>query len=214
MVACDSAVSAVNIFGFVDEADRGAGFQAGLVRKDGTARPSLSTFRDAIGAGCAGAQVSWSPSKGVVGAGVTFSDSSPKPAKQSAWNTSVTAGEDATARLGLFKVKTTGSRCTPGQVDVLQLFSGKGSATQERILDGEFAVNGGYSPLLQLDKQALAPGCYFYATVLTAAMNLDRQSMFVSDGFLAGPASKPAAKPAPAANKTAKKAKPKKKKKR
>ena len=45
-VACDPAISAVNIFGFVDESDRGAGFQAGLVRKDGTPRASLNSFRD------------------------------------------------------------------------------------------------------------------------------------------------------------------------
>src|SRR6185436_16252027 len=30
LVACDPAVAAVNIFGFFDESDRGAGFQAGL----------------------------------------------------------------------------------------------------------------------------------------------------------------------------------------
>jgi len=191
LVACDPAVAAVNIFGFFDESDRGAGFQAGLYRKDGTPRPSLSSFSDAIAGGCAGKQVGWSPATGVVGAGAKFNDSSPKPAKQTAWNTSVTASEDATARIGLFKVKTqTGGRCTPGRVDVVQIFSGKGSATQERILDGEFAVKAGYTPLLQLDKRPLPTGCYFYAAVLRAAMNLDRQSTFVSKGFQAGPASK------------------------
>jgi hypothetical protein len=202
LVACDPAVAAVNIFGFFDESDRGAGFQAGLYRKDGTARPSLSSFSDAIAGGCIGTRVAWSPAAGVVGAGVTFNDSSPKPAKQKAWNTSVTAGEDATARIGLFRVRNvSGNRCAPGPVDVLQTVSGKRSATQERILDGEFAVKAGYTPLLQLDKQALASGCYFYAAVLTAAMNSGRQSTFDSKGFLAGPAAKPTAKPAKAPTK-------------
>ena len=195
LVACDPAVAAVNIFGFFDESDRGAGFQAGLYRKDGTPRPSLSAFTDAIAGGCSGGQVAWAPAAGVVGAGAKFNDSSPKRARQTAWNTSVTAGEDSVAKIGLFKVKNqTGSRCTPGRVDFLQIFSGKGSATQERILDGEFTVKAGYTPLLQLDKQALASGCYFYAAVLTAAMNSTRQSTFVSKGFLAGPVSKAAAK--------------------
>lgn len=208
LVACDPAVAAVNIFGFFDESDRGAGFQAGLYRKDGTPRPSLSSFSDAIAGGCSGGQVAWTPATRVVGAGAKFNDSSPKPARQTAWNTSLTASEDAAAKVGLFKVKNqTGTRCTPGPVDVAQIFSGKGSVTQERILEGEFTVKAGYTPLLQLDKRALVTGCYFYAAVLTAALNLDRQSTFVSKGFLAGPASKPPS----AAQKAAKKPKLKKK---
>ncbi len=53
LVACDPAISAVNLFGFVDAGDL-AGFQAGLVRKDGTPRASLNTFRDGVAAGCRG----------------------------------------------------------------------------------------------------------------------------------------------------------------
>ena len=187
LVACDPAISAVNIFGFVDESDRGAGFQAGLVRKDGTARPSLNTFRDAIAGGCSGGQVNWSPATGVVGAGSKFSDSSPKPAKQKAWQASATAAEDARAHVGLFKVKNqSGARCTPGRVDFFQIFGG-GSAQHDLVFDDEFEVKAGFTPLLQLEKKELASGCYFYAMVLEAVMNADRQTTFMSKGFLAGP---------------------------
>ena len=194
-VACDPAVASVSIFGFYDEGDRGAGFQAGLYRKDGTPRPSLNAFRDAIAAGCFGGRKSWSPARGVVGAGATFNDASPKPARQTAWNVRATASEDATARVGLFKVRNpVAGRCTPGRVDVLRLFS-KGSASHELILDDEFDVKAGFTPLLQLGKRPLATGCYFYAAVLTAALNLDRQTTFVSKGFLAGPVVKHGSRP-------------------
>ena len=206
MVACDPAVASVSIFGFYDESDRGAGFQAGLYRKDGTPRPSLNAFRDAIAAGCFGGRTSWSPARGVVGAGATFNDASPKPARQTAWNVRATASEDATARVGLFKVRNPSARrCTPGRVDVLRIFS-KGSASHELILDDEFDVKAGFTPLLQLGKRPLATGCYFYAAVLTAALNLDRQTTFVSKGFLAGPVVKHGSgpKPAPAKSKVKK----------
>lgn len=190
LVACDPAVESFSIFGFWDEADRGAGFQAGLVRRDGTARPSLSTFRDAIAAGCTGGSVNWSPTTNVVGATATFTDSSPKPAKQKAWQASATATEDAVAHFGLFKVKNqSGRRCTPGRVDFLQIF-GTSPKGVELVSDDELPVKAGFTPLLKLEARTLATGCYFYAMVLEAVMNPERTSSFVSKGFLAGPAKK------------------------
>jgi hypothetical protein len=195
IVACDPAIESFSIFGFHDEGDRGAGFQAGLVRKDGTPRASLITFRDAIAAGCTGSTVNWSPTKSVVGAAASFNDASPKPAKQKAWQVQTTAGEDATARVGLFKVKNaTATRCTPGRIDVLQIF-GTQSGNAQLVFDDEFDVKAGYTPLLQLDKKTLKTGCYFYAVILEAAMNDQRTSTFSSKAFRAGPAAKPA-KPA------------------
>jgi hypothetical protein len=177
LVACDSSISAVNLFGFVDEGDLG-GFQAGLVRKDGTPRASLNAFRDGIAAGCTGGQASWSPATGVVGAGAKFNDSSPKPVKQTAWNANATAAEDAHAHLGLFKVKNpTGKPCA----------SSKGAAGGEVILESDFEVKAGYTPLLQLQKKALASGCYVFALTLQAAMNEERQSTYTSKAFAAGP---------------------------
>ena len=179
LVACDPAISAVNLFGFVDAGDL-AGFQAGLVRKDGTPRASLNTFRDGVAAGCSGSRVAWSPAKGVVGAGAKFNDSSPKPVKQKAWNANATAAEDAHAQLALFKVTSTTKRCT----------AGKGAADRVLVLKGDFEVKAGYTPLLQLPKKALASGCYVFALTLEAAMNENRRSTYLSKAFLAGPAAK------------------------
>jgi len=67
--ACDPDVAAVNLFGFRDDALR-TGFQAGLVRADGTPRPSLTEVQDAIAASaCTTVGGSrWRPTRSVLGA--------------------------------------------------------------------------------------------------------------------------------------------------
>jgi hypothetical protein len=66
--ACDPDVAAVNLFGFRDDGLR-TGFQAGLLRADGTARPALAAVQGSIAApGCVGT-VAWRPLRSVLGAG-------------------------------------------------------------------------------------------------------------------------------------------------
>jgi len=67
--ACDPDVAQVNVFGFRDDALR-TGFQAGLFRADGSARPSAEAVRAAVAeAECAPESgVAWRPSKTVLGA--------------------------------------------------------------------------------------------------------------------------------------------------
>ena len=66
---CDPDVAAVNLFGFRDDALR-SGFQAGLVRADGTPRPALAAVQDAIAANACATGVSrWHPTRAVLGAG-------------------------------------------------------------------------------------------------------------------------------------------------
>ena len=187
LVACDPAISAVNLFGFVDEGDRGAGFQAGLLRKDGTPRPSLNTFRDGDRGGLLAA--ARSPGR--------RRRASSAPAPSSTTRRRSRAGRrrgtptpprprTLTRSLGLFKVKTPGrnKRCVGRQ----------GNGDHKLVLEGDFEVKAGYTPLLQLRKKALASGCYVFALTLEAAMNEDRRSTYLSKAFLAGPAAKLAAK--------------------
>ena len=68
--ACDPSVAAVNFFGFRDDGLR-TGFQAGLLRADGSVRPSAETVRQAIAdtaIGCTGVPVVWAPATTVAGA--------------------------------------------------------------------------------------------------------------------------------------------------
>jgi len=71
--ACDPTIAEVNFFGFQDDGLR-TGFQAGLYRADGSARPAAAVVRQAIldtALGCPGLPVAWRPATGVVGAHVT-----------------------------------------------------------------------------------------------------------------------------------------------
>lgn len=64
--ACDPDIASVNLFGFRDDALR-TGFQAGLLRADGTPRPAVDAVRDAIGP-CDRVQAHWRPAGAVLGA--------------------------------------------------------------------------------------------------------------------------------------------------
>jgi hypothetical protein len=65
--ACDPDIAQVNVFGFRDDAAR-AGFQAGLYRVDGTARPSADAVRTALADSRACGTPTWRPTRGVLGA--------------------------------------------------------------------------------------------------------------------------------------------------
>ncbi len=71
--ACDPVIAEVNFFGFQDDGLR-TGFQAGLYRADGSARPAAAVVHQAIvdtALGCPGLPLQWKPATGVVGAHVT-----------------------------------------------------------------------------------------------------------------------------------------------
>jgi hypothetical protein len=67
--SCDPDVAQVNVFGFRDDALR-TGFQAGLLRVEGSARPSADAVREAAAEpGCATTGgTAWRPSRAVLGA--------------------------------------------------------------------------------------------------------------------------------------------------
>jgi hypothetical protein len=91
--ACDPDIAQVNVFGFRDDASR-AGFQAGLYRFDGTARPSADAVRDALAEPVACTEPVWTPLRTVVGA------RGPRVVvEQDSLSVAVTATEGATARV-------------------------------------------------------------------------------------------------------------------
>jgi hypothetical protein len=106
--ACDPDVAQVNVFGFRDDALR-TGFQAGLFRVDGTARPSADAVRAAAAEpGCATtAGKAWSPTRKVLGATRPVVRVTP-----TAITVDVTAIEAASARICLLPGAHTVSSAT------------------------------------------------------------------------------------------------------
>jgi hypothetical protein len=91
--ACDPDVATLSFFGYRDDGLR-AGFQAGLTRADGSARPSAAAVQQAIaGAACPKDPVVWMPGLDVLGARVDVGG------QRGEVTTRVAAGEDARARV-------------------------------------------------------------------------------------------------------------------
>jgi len=95
LAACDPDVAEVSFFGFRDDGLR-TGFQAGLLRADGSIRPAAATVQAAIAetaAGCATRPRLWEPEDDVVGAKVAIG------ARQREVTARIAVGEDARARV-------------------------------------------------------------------------------------------------------------------
>jgi hypothetical protein len=117
--ACDPDVVSLSFFGYRDDGLR-TGFQAGLSRVDGTARPSAAAVQAAIAASsCASEPRVWAPGFDVLGTKV---DVGTQP---SGITTRVAAGEDARARVCVRSagVLQTGQRCRSVSVRGLRSLS-------------------------------------------------------------------------------------------
>jgi hypothetical protein len=179
---CDPSLSALSFFGFIDEPQLEA-FQGGLVRADGTLRPSYDSVRGAIAetAGrCEGTEVAWQHTNVVVGAKPTWGKLNPRPARQTSWSFSATATEDATYRAGVFPVK--GPRVA--RRAPIQRALATNSAPAALSMTG--ALKAYYVPRVKFAKRQLEPGWYVYAIRLTAAVNPARTSFFLSKPFRVG----------------------------
>ena len=105
-VACDPAVDSVLFFGLQDEPNLER-WQAGLMRADGTPRPSYNSVKATIaetGGNCAGTMRSWSHSTTVDGAAATFPKSRRLPSRVSSWSFLASADEDSTFQAGIYRV--------------------------------------------------------------------------------------------------------------
>lgn len=118
--ACDPDVASLSFFGYRDDGLR-TGFQAGLVRADGTARASAATVQAAIAAGeCPTKPRVWSPGVDVLGTKVAVGG------QRAEVTTRIAAGEDARAKVcvrGVDPSATAARRCTSVAVPGLRALS-------------------------------------------------------------------------------------------
>ena len=183
-LACDPVVADVLFFHLVDEANL-AGFQSGMVRADGSVRPSYGAVRSAIAAGgCASPQV-WRHTDGVVGAAVSFG----APAADGVPSVHLTADEGATYRATV--VPVAGDPSTAER-----------EAIESKLASGAFAAAGpmqayrGAAPDLQAPSGS---GTFVQAVLVSAATNPARTSFFLGEPFTIGaPSTADASEAAPA----------------
>jgi len=148
--ACDPDVASLSFFGFRDDALR-TGFQAGLERADGSARPAAAAVQAAIGDTCTSEPQVWASGIEVLGAKVAVGG------RGTSLTAHVAAGEDARARLCVYPasiVEGTSERCrsiavaglrpldvpvraptgTSGRVEVAVRFSAESNPTRRTLV--------------------------------------------------------------------------------
>jgi hypothetical protein len=179
LVKCDPTVETLDLFHLVDEPFL-LGFQSGLLRVDDSRRPSYAAVKKAIAAAatCASPHT-WRHMTSVLGARAGFNVSD-KPAAQRVFFATISAGEEATARAGIFAA----SVGLPPSPQALRASLTAGPQTAAlRQLGGLVKANSSRGLTF---RGRLLPGQYVFAALFRATMNPQRAKLLVSRPFNVG----------------------------
>ena len=171
--ACDPSVETVNFFHLRDEADRRR-FQSGLLRIDGSRRPSYDAVKQSIAANntCQGTPVSWRPAKTVIGARAIWPFAKRFSKRQSGFRFQLTAEERATYVAVLVPA--------PGGIGTKK--GRKPSTTAKPLARVTGELRAYFRPFVSF-KGKLPAGTYAFKVTVVAAMNSSRISTFTSPAF-------------------------------
>jgi hypothetical protein len=164
--ACDPTVRLLNFFHLSDEVDLKT-WQSGLVRADGSHRPSYDSVKNMIAlthGNCQGSPTVWSHATQVVSPFAKWGSlSKPQKSTRARWSFLAGAGEEATFRVGIFKAG-------PGKA-VLGRRLAAGSPKPVMTAAGTIKAKGRvvYFPI-----RKLKPGKYVYAIRMVSTMNPQR----------------------------------------
>jgi hypothetical protein len=174
LLECDASVRSLNLFHLADESDL-ARWQSGLMRADGSHRPSYDSVKQTITrtrGTCQSQQAAWVHSSQVVKPFAVWSRRRSFPSKRTQWSFMAGAGEEAVFRAGLFKAGTKRSAIAralaTGRPKPVATAAGTIKATQRVV----------YFP-----RRKLKPGRYVFAIRLAATMNPQRLTVLVGPAF-------------------------------
>jgi hypothetical protein len=182
-LACDPSVQDVLFYRLLDESDLSR-WQSGLLRADGTPKPSVDSVRQALaetGGRCSGAPRVFRHATSVIGARATFQISR-KPARATAFSFTITADENATATGRIVRV---GSPKGLSSAQRNALSSSFDSANGS-VASADGRIQARWAPVVKFPQHRLKPGWYVYAVKVSAELNADRSSTFVSGAFRVG----------------------------
>ena len=187
-IACDPAVRSLLFFHLIDDRNLDR-WQSGLIRADGTRRPSYDSVKAAIartGGRCAGITTAWRHATTVIGPSAKFPFKRAVPQKTKTWTMVATSFEASSYHAGVFRVAR---RATP---------KGKARTKIQRALlrakprGAALAKTGKVQAyresVVRFPRRTLKPGYYVYAVQLFAETNRTRKSFFVSKAFRVKPA--------------------------
>jgi len=181
-VECDPSVTALDLFHLVDESDLDR-FQSGLVRADGTHRPSYDAVKSAIaetGGLCSGTQTWWQHSATVAGAAAEFGAGR----RGARFGFGLRAKEAAGYSAGIFRAGGRGlTESDRGAIAAALASSGPAPGLVARAGG---AVRAYWPSRVVFGARSLAPGWYVYAVRLAASMNPSRTALLVGTPFQVG----------------------------
>jgi hypothetical protein len=153
--ACDPSVESVLFFGFEDEPNLDR-WQAGLVRADGTPRPSYDAVKQTLaqtGGRCPGRMRTWRHSTTLEGASALFPRDRRLPSRVDSWSFLERGEEDALFEAGIYR------------------FNGRRGA---RALASNGQLDAQTTRFVRFPARRLRPGRYVYSILFRAAMNPGR----------------------------------------
>jgi hypothetical protein len=174
LLACDAQVTDVLFFHLIDERSL-EGFQSGLMRADGTARPAYGAVKQALaetGGRCAGSQTRWSHTSTVAGGSVSW-----KLYRYSNWATA-TAQEDVKVLSAVVRVSAKGS---VSRAAVARALADGGVPEVQAVEQADLKAY--WNRLVKIPKKSLVKGTYVTAVQLSAAVAPERTALFVSPRF-------------------------------
>jgi hypothetical protein len=189
LAACDPSVHSLLFFHLIDERDLDR-FQSGLIRADGSLRASYWTVKERIaqltgedGVQCPTRGIPWRHATSVAGAGVRFW-ASPRHSDvaETEWGFSARATEDARWEAELLPVDG------PEGLSAKERTALSWPETSKRgtPLESSGSLRAYVSTPLAMPTDRLVRGWYVRVVRLSAAMNPDRTTLFVSPAFRAG----------------------------
>ncbi|HEV3479592.1 MAG TPA: hypothetical protein VG144_09095 [Gaiellaceae bacterium] len=182
--ACDSSVRSMLYYGLVDEPDLER-WQAGLIRADGTRRPSFGVVRSALARGlarCTRRPTSWRHVTKVVGATARFSERR-RSASETSWSFVASSEEASFYRAAMYRLKRRGLSAAARKK--LQAAVGR-RRSPKPVFSARGKVRAHLGTFVRFPRKRLAPGSYVFAIRLSAEMNPARQSVLVSKPFVVG----------------------------
>ena len=182
--ACDASIRSMLYYGLVDEPDLDR-WQAGLIRADGTRRPSFATVRSALARGlarCSRRPTTWRHSIKVVGATARFGERR-RSGSETTWTFVAASEEASTFRAAMYRLK--GGRLSAAQRKKLQ--AGVGARrTPKPVFSARGLVRAHLGTFVRFPRKRLAAGKYVFAIRMSAEMNPARQTTLLSKPFAVG----------------------------
>jgi hypothetical protein len=182
-IACDPAVRSLLFFHLVDDSNLDR-WQSGLIRADGTKRPSYDSVKGQIartGGRCGGLTTAWRHATAVIGPTAKFPFKRAVHDRTRTWVMLTSAFEAGRYNAGVFRVLRRGTPTGRARVKMQRALLR--SKPRGAALAKTGRVSAYREAVINFPRKTLKPGLYVYAVHLFAETNPTRKSFFVSKAF-------------------------------